>query len=433
MWRSLSACLLFVLLSAHVFAAKITSLPQYGLVTSPQFGGYVSITKSTCAKKDCPNSPSLYYWLITSDQDFTSKPLIIWFNGGPGASNMYGPFMETGPYKFNQTGNLVSDPYSWTRFANYMVIEQPLSVGASTVKPHNKNLIPHNNTQSSKQFFNALQHIYTQHPFLKRHKVYLMGESYAGMYIAFIAKEILSHEKQTDIKLGGIMVNDIWVSPSLQQSYDSQYAYTHGMISANQKKVVDKIYDRCKQLIQQHTPSTVEANKACAKIMSTIKNMSGLYLPNIMHPAPDYSTLSNYLSKANVQTALHMKPHSPYVLFSNTIGNNFRVGEQDSISYLYNKLLAQNVQIVIMSGLLDATDSNFLGIDAMIQQLQWPGKKRYMQSKTVQWKDTDKAKTVLGYIKSDLKLARVKVLDGGHMLPYDQPKVARLVKEFVSV
>ncbi|MDF1654979.1 MAG: hypothetical protein P1U34_07695 [Coxiellaceae bacterium] len=433
MWRTLTLGLFFALFSINAFAAKVTSLPEYGLVSSPQYAGYVSITKKACAKTDCPNSLSLYYWLITSDQDYKSKPLIIWFNGGPGASNMFGPFMESGPYKFNKSGTLVRNKYSWSRFANYMIIEQPLSVGASTITPKNKKFVPHNNSQSSKQFYNALQHIIEQHPFLKRHKIYLMGESYAGKTIAFIATEMLSHKKQKGMHLGGIMVNDIWVNPLLQQSYDSKYAYTHGMIDANQKLVVDKVYDRCKSLILQHTPSSIKANIACSKIMSTIKEMSGLHLSNIMQPAPDYTALSTYLSKGSVQQAMHMKPHSPYMLFSNLISKNFTPGEQDSNADLYSKLLTQGVEIVIMSGLLDATDSNFLGIDAMIQQLQWPGKQKYMQTKSVQWKDNDKAKTVLGYIKSDQKLARVKVLDGGHMLPYDQPKVARLVKEFVSI
>ncbi|MDF1797147.1 MAG: hypothetical protein P1U63_11490 [Coxiellaceae bacterium] len=432
MWRSLVICLFFALFASNIIAAKITSIPQYGLVDSPQYAGYASITDKACKKMDCPDSPSLYYWLITSDSNYKSKPLIIWFNGGPGASSMFGTFMETGPYQFNASGALIKNPYSWTRFANLMVIEQPLGVGASTVKPNNNKLIPHNNKQSSEQFYNALQHIVSQHPFLKRHKIYLMGEAYAGKYIAFIATKMLERKEQYGIQLGGIMVNDIWIDPLLQASFDSQFAYTHGMIDSDQKRTVDQIYARCKSLMQQ-TPTTKKANRVCSEIMATIRNMSGLYLPNIMRPAPDYTTLSKYLSKSSVQQAMHMKPHTPYVLFSNKINNNFIIGEQASVTNLYNQLLSQNVEIVIMSGLLNATDSNFLGVDATIQQLQWPGKQKYLNSKTVQWVDTDINKTVLGYIKSDQKLARVKVLNGGHMLPYDQPKVARLVKEFVSL
>ena len=45
----------------------------------------------------------LFYWFFRN-QD-SSKPLILWINGGPGASSLFGLFYENGPYRvINDTG-----------------------------------------------------------------------------------------------------------------------------------------------------------------------------------------------------------------------------------------------------------------------------------------------------------------------------------------
>ena len=48
----------------------------------------------------------LFYWFFRN-QD-ASKPLILWVNGGPGASSMFGLFYENGPFRVdNSTGDFI--------------------------------------------------------------------------------------------------------------------------------------------------------------------------------------------------------------------------------------------------------------------------------------------------------------------------------------
>ncbi len=434
MFRMIVVLVLSVLFVGDVLSAggaqlsgRVIGLPGVGKVKSAQYAGYVSTAKN-CSPSKCNNAPSLYYWLITADADYTSKPLIIWFNGGPGSSSMYGPFMETGPYQFNSTGLLGKNPNSWTQFANYMIVEQPLGIGASVA---NDFALPRTNMQSSKQFYNALQNIVKHYPFLAKHKIYLAGESYAGTMLPYIARQ-MQRTNNPNIQLGGLILNDIWVNPIVQQSHDSQYAYSHGMISPQQKLAVDKLYQHCAAMIGQQTPSSVEANTVCASIKSTIQQDSGLYMLNILGVEPNYAPITAYLSRTDVQEALHMKPQDPYPLFSNVISKRFTPGLQDSVAGMYKTLLNKHTPILMMSGLLDATDCNFIGMDAMIQGIHWSNLAAYNRAAVTQWRDSDNSKTVLGYMQKGGGLTRVKVLDGGHMLPLDQPKVGRLVKQFVN-
>lgn len=73
--------------------------------------------------------------------------MIVWTNGGPGASSLFGLFIELGPYYlsedslksefFNKTGipSLFSNEYSWTKFANILIINSPPPVGFSYCDP----------------------------------------------------------------------------------------------------------------------------------------------------------------------------------------------------------------------------------------------------------------------------------------------------------
>ena len=78
----------------------------------------------------------MFYWLFPSKSGYSeSDPLIIWFDGGPGCSDMLGMFYENGPYRIKHTGNnsiqLELNPYSWTNFGNILFIDQPRGTGLS--------------------------------------------------------------------------------------------------------------------------------------------------------------------------------------------------------------------------------------------------------------------------------------------------------------
>ena len=71
-----------------------------------------------------------------SEGDPTTDPLILWTNGGPGCSGLLGLFSELGPWrptKDSITGKLKLsiNPYSWTKMAIVLFVEQPAGVGFS--------------------------------------------------------------------------------------------------------------------------------------------------------------------------------------------------------------------------------------------------------------------------------------------------------------
>jgi carboxypeptidase C (cathepsin A) len=70
------------------------------------------------------NDVNLFYWYFKhSDPE---APLIIWINGGPGASSMFGLFYENGPLRVEQNGDefkLTGASRSWADDYNIVFLD----------------------------------------------------------------------------------------------------------------------------------------------------------------------------------------------------------------------------------------------------------------------------------------------------------------------
>lgn len=70
-----------------------------------------------------------------------NKPLVLWLNGGPGCSSLYGAFLENGPYRIKRTGSMltaVPNPRTWAqargaRSTTCLLVWDPLVCGCLAV------------------------------------------------------------------------------------------------------------------------------------------------------------------------------------------------------------------------------------------------------------------------------------------------------------
>jgi carboxypeptidase C (cathepsin A) len=73
-------------------AARVGPLPG---ITAVSYAGWFTVNATAHANHFC------WYWPALNGN--TSAPLLVWMQGGPGASSLFGLFVETGPYRLDAT------------------------------------------------------------------------------------------------------------------------------------------------------------------------------------------------------------------------------------------------------------------------------------------------------------------------------------------
>ena len=189
---------------------EIKELPGWPYpLPSKQFSGYVNGTED--------GNMQLHYWFIECEEDPSSKPVVLWFNGGPGASSLYGLLLEIGPlvlsdeslnnvfYETTGIPQMIYNPYSWSKAVNILAISMPPPVGfgycngnpAST----GTDCGSWNDTSTAEVTFHAIKTWFlSEFPSFQANDIYILGESYAGIYIPEIVKQILAYNKNIENK-----------------------------------------------------------------------------------------------------------------------------------------------------------------------------------------------------------------------------------------
>lgn len=406
-------------------ADRIQALPGYGCLQDVELSGYLPI------KPTVKDNTGLFYWFIESRSHQKNAPLVLWLNGGPGATSLYGLFMENGPYIALNNKTLKSRKYAWSNEAHYLVIDQPAGVGFSFGK---KGAFK-TEAEAMDQLLYALRAFFNRYPELANNQFYIAGESYAGKYIPQLAMRIIvSNQTQQapHIQLKGIIIGDGWVDPKLQQSTDADFAYSHGLIDPAAYLEIKRYYEQCALAIDSHTPSSRLANHLCMKMQEYIQTKAGkINLANIRQAKEESDeAMVSYLNQGLVKNALHIKSPGFFSTFSEDVAHALEIGEQDSVAPLYAKILGNKIRVLVYNGLDDAKDSNFMGTDKWLAALEWPYHKDFNQAPSCIWQDHNQ---VLGYVKTSHLLTQVKIRNAGHLAPIDQPEVLfRLFNQFIN-
>lgn len=404
-------------------AGSVEWLPGYGTVKERQLAGYLPVKPEGHA--------FIYFWFIESQDDPATDPLVIWLNGGPGASSFVGLFAENGPYKINPDGTLADNPYSWNRNASYLMIDQPAGTGLSIAEDPSS--WARTEQEATDQLCYGLQQFLARWSEYAHLPLFVFGESFAGTYIPMLATTILERRRGADpgVNLVGIGVGDGWVDPCVQQATYGEYAYAHGLLGPAEKVQVGHLYAKCAQAIRDSGPVTSRGvDRVCNKIEEYITSVSGGVNVYDVRVTGDYDfdDIGQYLDRPDVRTALHVDPAAkPWHETSKRVGFLLEKGEQDSVADLYPGLF-ERLRVLIYNGIYDM-DCNFMGTDAWIAKQNWPFRDEFLAAPRTPWLVEGR---LAGRIRSVHGLVQVLVNGAGHLVPKDQPAFAlALLNDFL--
>ena len=228
----------------------IDELPGYGRPPTPHFSGYLDASEGCDTKVNGPVC-KIHYWLAMADDGSSRnnneiRPTVLWLNGGPGSSSLLGYLQEVGPLMLNATGGLMDNPWGWTKAnVNLMAIEAPMGVGFSYCSRQVGGFVDENGDDKKQPCVNTdtntaqasraalVDFFANKFPELVEGGFYIAGESYAGVYIPTLSKELLTNEDAIKhVPLKGILVGDPCTDNAAQaDSMDSMwYSHKYGLM-----------------------------------------------------------------------------------------------------------------------------------------------------------------------------------------------------------
>ncbi|GJE85299.1 peptidase S10 serine carboxypeptidase [Phanerochaete sordida] len=138
-----------------------------------QYSGYLDIA----------DDKHLFFWFFEARHDPQNAPLMLWLNGGPGASTIAsGLLFENGPCKLNPaTGRVEDNPYGWNEKVNIIYLDQPVGTGYSYGTGDSTTL-----ANLAADVYAFLQLFLQRFPRYARAPLHIAGESWGGHYVPHI-------------------------------------------------------------------------------------------------------------------------------------------------------------------------------------------------------------------------------------------------------
>ena len=259
----------------------ITSLPGYGTPPSQMYSGHIDVSK------EMGQPMFVHYLYIESEAHPDTDPTILWTNGGPGASSMFGVFVELGPLRanedslktkeFNETGvpTLFYNEYGWTKLGSVLMFDWPPPVGFSYCEDpagNGTSCGDWDDERMAKVSYAALAAWFGKFPERQKVPLYLTGESYAGIYVPRLAEAILDNKDPTVLpQFKGFAVGDGCLgtetgvcSAGYGPWWNLLFLYGHGQIST---LLYDEIVTKCgMDYLKQGGTSPAGCSDALSKV-----------------------------------------------------------------------------------------------------------------------------------------------------------------------
>ncbi|BFG41878.1 hypothetical protein CerSpe_281520 [Prunus speciosa] len=299
----LPLALVLFLLNCHIVssASIIKTLPGFsGELPFELETGYLGVGDS--------DDVQLFYYFVESERNPKEDPLVLWLTGGPGCSSFSGLVYQIGPLVFNyanSSGNqptFVLNPYSWTKLANIIFLDQPVGTGFSYAKSSQGYMT--GDALSAAQTYEFLRKWITGYPQFLKNPLYIGGDSYSGKTVPIITQEISNGNEvglEPPMNLKGYILGNPFTDPTYDLNSRIKFAHNMALIS-------DELYESTKTNCKGEYVQVDPSNAPCVENLQEVTRcLQKINSPQILEP---------------ICSTLSPKPKGSE-LYQNFVGENF--------------------------------------------------------------------------------------------------------------
>ena len=396
--------------------ARVTNLTTLDIES---YSGYFTVNKTF--------NSNMFFWYFPAANEPENAPVVLWLQGGPGASSLFGLFTENGPFSVAKDMELQPRKYTWHLSHHMIYIDNPVGTGFSYTDEGGYSKNEHD---VGKNLYTALLQFFQMFPKLQDHKFFVTGESYAGKYVPAVCHCIhkMNPNAKQKINLHGLAIGNGLSDPLHQLKY-GDYLYQLGLIDSKGRDTFHKYekmgehYIKAKKFEEAFKIFDILINMDELPSGSLFKNMTGFetYF-NYLHTKGDDSDkyMGDFLQKAATRKAIHVGNNSFHDLEGeNKVEEHLMLDVMDTVAPFVSEILS-HYRTVIYNGQMDIIVAYPLTVN-YLRNLGFPDHSKYMNAPRYIWKVDGE---IAGYAKEAGNLVEVMVRNAGHMVPHDQPKWA---------
>ncbi|XP_062984822.1 probable serine carboxypeptidase CPVL [Elgaria multicarinata webbii] len=383
------------------------------------YSGYLTVNKT--------HNSNLFFWFFPAQVKPENAPVLLWLQGGPGGTSMFGLFVEHGPYVVHKNLTLSERKFPWTSKFSMLYIDNPVGTGFSFTADEKG--YAENQDDVGRDLYSALIQFFQLFPDYQKNDFYVTGESYAGKYVPAIGYYIHTHNPTSKIKINfkGVAIGNGLCDPEMMLGGYAEFLYQIGLVDEKQRDYVQNqsdlgvIYIREKKWRQAFEVFDLLLNGDQTGSPSYIQNITGCtnYYNFLQCKEPeDQEYFGELLAVPEVRKSIHV---------GNLTFHNGSVVEKHLIEDVMKTIkpwlgiLMDNYRVLLYNGQLDIIVAAPL-TERFLPTVPWAKAKEYKNAKRAVWKINAKDPEVAGYVRQAGEFYQVIVRGGGHILPYDQPE-----------
>lgn len=406
-----------LILTPLIERGKIKQARSASEVRYRDFGGVRSYSGYFTVDKQY--NSNLFFWFFPNRNP--DAPLLLWLQGGPGASSLFGLFEENGPF-FVRHDRVKLRPFAWTKTHSVLYIDNPVGTGFSFTNGRYAT----NETTIGEDLYVALLQFFSVFPEFQKNDFYVTGESYAGKYVPALGYTIYRRNRggaKSQINLQGLAIGNGWSDPINQYQY-AEYLYQIGLLDKREASIFKKVEDQGVLYIK--TRQWKRAFDTFSNLLdgnsSLFRNFTGFssYYNLLYSRNFDVSgeSLLRLIRNPDVRRAIHVG-NIQFGINTTKVQQNLQQDSYQSVAPWVSELLS-NYRVLIYTGQLDIIVAYPL-TENYLSNLNFTGAAAYRNATRYQWRVGPE---LAGYVKHAGNLTEVLVRDAGHMVPKDQPIVA---------
>lgn len=383
------------------------------------YAGFITVNKTY--------NSNMYFWFFPSQRDPANDPILLWLQGGPGGSSLFGLFCENGPIMVDQNIKLLEKKVNWNSRFSMIYIDNPVGTGFSFTQ--NDMGYATNEVDVGRDLYSCLTQFFMAFYQYQKNDFYVTGESYAGKYVPAISYKIHMENPTAKVKINfkGMAIGDGLSDPQTMMPQYATFMYSLGLLDEQQRAYFQSMSDKAvvyindKKFLDAFMIFDTLLNGDITPYPSFFYNVTGTknYYNFLLTTEPaDFDYYGAYLAKPEVRKAINV---------GNLTYNSGDAVEKHLLKDVMDTVkpwiatLMDNYKVMFYNGQLDIIIPVPM-TEAFLLTVPWSGLNQYLVADRLVWKVNPSDTEIAGYVRQVNNFYQVVVRTAGHILPYDQPE-----------